>query len=110
MHGVNTRSDRVDPNRFLRLLIGQPHIEEAVAVQGVQQEAVLGHGQQHGHGVGELGLHPQAENHVLHLLAIERVQRRVSDAELVGEVFQRARAAAFADREHVLRGDLVLVP
>ena len=50
--------DRVDPDRFLRLLVGQPHIEEAVTVQGVQEEAVLGNSEQHRHRVGELGLHP----------------------------------------------------
>ena len=106
MHSVNTRLTGSHPDRFLRLLIGQPHVQEALAAQGVQQEAILGHGQQDGHGVGELGLDPQAEDQVLHVLAIDRVHGRVAGAELGGEVFQRARATALADREHVLPGEV----
>ena len=100
--------DRVDPDRFPSLLIGQPHVQEALAVQGVQQEAVLGHGQQDSHGVRQLGLHSQAEHHVLHLRAIERVHRRVAGTELSGEVLQRARAAALADRQYVVSGEVGL--
>ena len=99
--------DRVDPDGFLSLQIGQPHVQEAFAAQRVQQESVLGHGQQYGHGVGKLGLHPQAENHILDLLAIEPVHGRVRGAELGGEVLERARAAAFADGEHALSGKII---
>ena len=106
MHSVNTRRTGSIPTASLALLIGQPHVQEALAAQGVEQEAVLGHGQQDRHRIRQLGLHPQAEHHVLHLRAIERVHRRVAGAELPGEMLQRARAAALADRQHVLSGEV----
>ena len=57
-------------------------------------------------GSGSCGLHPQAEHHVLHLLAVDRVHRRVAGAELAGEIVQRARAAALADGQYVLSGEV----
>jgi hypothetical protein len=100
-------ADRVDAHRLLRLLRRQPHVEETLAAQRVQQEAVLGDGEQHGHRVGELRLHAQAQHHILQVHPVQGVGRRVARAEAVGEVLPRARPAPLADREHVLAREVV---
>jgi len=98
--------DRVDADRFLGLLVGQPHIQEPLAVQRVEQEAVLRDGQQHRRRVRQQRLHPQAEHHVRQLLAVQAVEAEVGRTELGLEMREGARPAALADGEHVLLDDL----
>ena len=98
--------DRVDAHGLRRLLGREAHVEEALAAQRVQQEPVLGDGEQHGHRVGQVGLDPQPEHDVLQLLSVDGVHRGVGLAEAVGEVLAGAGAAALADGEHVLAGQV----
>ena len=98
--------DRVDPDRLLSLQVGEPHVQESLAAQRVQQEPVLRHRQQDRHRVGQQRLHPQAEHHVGDRLAVESVEGRIGRAELAFVVREGARSAALADRQHVLPGYL----
>ncbi len=102
-------ADRVDADDALRLLPGEPHVQEALAAQRVEQEPVLRHGEQHAHRVRQLRLDAQPQHDVLEVLAVEGVDRGVGRAEAVGVVLPGVGAAALGDHQDVLLGDPVLL-
>ncbi len=102
-------ADRVDADDVLGLLPGEPHVQEALAAQRVEQEAVLRHREQHAHRVRQLGCDPQPQHDVLKVFAVEGVDRGVGRAEAVGVVLAGAGAAALADHEDVFLGEPVLL-
>jgi hypothetical protein len=63
--------DGIDTDYFRCLGVGEPHVQESLAAQGVEEKTVLGHGQQDGHGVRQSRLDAQAQYDILNVLTVQ---------------------------------------